>query len=304
MAKIDQGIWTGRTMGSNDFILSRNGRYAAVFHDDGNLVLCLADDERPVPGTAYWSIESDAREHYIGAVYPGGPYVAAVQSDGNFVIYHGTAERPNGAYWATGTGGGDTHTLMLEDSGALRYTEFSNGQWYLRWSSGTEWQGMRVERGATVMSEGQWLAANDWILARDVTTYAGGLAYMFAGVLRGDGNLVVHPAGTAPPYPPQLDQAVCSLYDWGRCMVGPYRGGPVFALMRSDGNFVIYNGSDPGHAGGAIWATHTSLTADQIRYYNDQHAAGFHPAFYIDDRGVPNFEWSPGDEVFNAAMRR
>jgi hypothetical protein len=304
MAKIDQGIWTGRTLADNDYILSRNGKYAAVLRGDGDLVLCLAADGEPVPSQTYWSIVADAPQHLVGPIHAGSPHVAVIQDDGNVVLYNGTAEHTGGAYWATGTVGGETHTLMLEDSGALRYNAYSRGQWILRWSSGTEWQGMRAERGAMSLAEGEWLAGGDWLLARDVTTYAGGLAYMFAGVLQTDGNLVVHPTGTAPPYPPQLDQVVCALFDWGRFKAGPWKSGPVFALMQSDGNFVVYNGPDPGHANGPIWATNTSQTPEQIRVYNEQRPAGFHPVFFIDDNGGPNVEWSPGDEVFTSAVRR
>ena len=96
-------------------------------------------------------------------------------------------------------------------------------------------------QGNDRLNDGQWLA-NDGYLVSDDGRYA---AY-----LQDDGNFVlVHADNGAPnlgrPYWSVFANATDKI-------VGKYSGGPCFATMQSDGNFVLYNGRSPVSPGSPL----------------------------------------------------
>lgn len=83
-------------------LISADGRWAAYLQDDANLVLCYAANGAADLSRPYWSAFSDAASA-VGSPRTG-PHFAAMQSDGNLVLYNGPDPANHGPeYWATNT---------------------------------------------------------------------------------------------------------------------------------------------------------------------------------------------------------
>ncbi|NMO53695.1 hypothetical protein HH310_21225 [Actinoplanes sp. TBRC 11911] len=109
----------GQWLANGGFLVSNNGRYAAVLQNDGNFVLVHAVDGAPDLSKPYWSVASKQPGLFVGQ--PGGvPYVATMQSDGNFVLYNGTSPlNLRSPYWASGTAQSalGSYVAVLRDDG-------------------------------------------------------------------------------------------------------------------------------------------------------------------------------------------
>lgn len=90
-------LFTGRVMTPNAAITSCDGRYSLVMQADGNLVLYRVGESR-----ARWSSGTGGR----------GSSNAALQSDGNFVIYAGST-----ATWASNTSGRAVAAVFVQNDG-------------------------------------------------------------------------------------------------------------------------------------------------------------------------------------------
>src|SRR5262245_18628556 len=100
MANKGSVLITNQFLRNTDWLLSRDGRYALVLPDDGNLVLCHASNGSPDVAHPYWSAYASGGQHGL----PHGRYFAIMQGDGNFVLYNGASPAAQGApYWATNT---------------------------------------------------------------------------------------------------------------------------------------------------------------------------------------------------------
>ena len=108
----------------NVALRSPNGLYGAVLQNDGNLVLVQATPGGGVDlGKPYWSVFANATSRIVGRSTGRLPFIACMQSDGNFVLYNSRRAdaKPALAYWATGTNQptSDLYTLFLRDGGDL-----------------------------------------------------------------------------------------------------------------------------------------------------------------------------------------
>lgn len=90
-------LFTGRVLSPNASITSCNGRYRLVMQTDGNLVLYRVSD-----GAPRWSSRTGGR----------GSSNAALQADGNFVIYAGSA-----ATWTSNTSGKAVAAVFVQNDG-------------------------------------------------------------------------------------------------------------------------------------------------------------------------------------------
>jgi hypothetical protein len=129
---VSQGVTSGNRLTSDsnagyvsawitptNALVSADGRFAAYLQLDGNLVLCHTTNGAPNPGQPYWSVFNNGGGHgNVG----GGPHSAAMQADGNFVLYSGFPYVRGGAsgspYWATNTAA-DTnlYTAIIQTDG-------------------------------------------------------------------------------------------------------------------------------------------------------------------------------------------
>jgi hypothetical protein len=99
----------GRTMQSNFFMQSANGRYRLWMQGDGNLVL----------------YDEQQTHKAIWATNKFGPNTqVSMQSDGNLVVYSGS-----NAIWASGTNGKTGAKLVLQDDGNLVVYQGSTVVW-------------------------------------------------------------------------------------------------------------------------------------------------------------------------------
>jgi hypothetical protein len=96
----------GDALGFNQSVVSNNGRYTLIMQGDGNLVGYQA-------GSAFWDTGSWGQ--------PSGtsPVTAAMQTDGNFVLY----APGNVPIWASGTDGNgpDCRLVMQDDRNIVIY---------------------------------------------------------------------------------------------------------------------------------------------------------------------------------------
>ncbi|XP_042286464.1 uncharacterized protein LOC121909806 isoform X1 [Thunnus maccoyii] len=115
-------ISTDQELRMGDFLISKNGKYQAVFQEDGNFVILADGDERPIwaTGTNGWN-----------------PFRLIVQQDNNVVMY----TKENKPVWASGTW---THRPWY--STRMRLTMTNDGLLVLDkdgktiWSDGKKWE--------------------------------------------------------------------------------------------------------------------------------------------------------------------
>ncbi|NJM33642.1 MAG: hypothetical protein HC850_01865 [Rhodomicrobium sp.] len=113
-ARLGDRVGAGASMAPGQYLLSNNGRYAAVMQSDGNFV--VYDGNRGL-----WASATENR---------GGTQLA-IQGDGNVVVY--TAD--GGALWSTGTNGKGASTLIMQDDGNL--VLYPDGGGGASWASNT-----------------------------------------------------------------------------------------------------------------------------------------------------------------------
>jgi hypothetical protein len=221
------------------------------------------------PGLSYFSQLTDAPGHvYKDPSFtfdPGsaGNYFAVMQGDGNFCVYRGTDPAHNqGFCWSTNTYGKGTapYAAVLDSAGNLRVGGSAQGSVIqATWSTGLDYPSLRVAAGSQ-LSTGQWMGM-------DTPLAAGQPQNAYIAWLRSDGELVLacgSPPGRAVVLPPGSPGGEGTQVYWAATadaaghIVGQRTGGPYFAVMQGDGNFVLYNGSDPGHNKGPYWAVATS----------------------------------------------
>ena len=97
------------------------------------------------------------------------------------------------------------------------------------------------------LTTGQWMATDAPLIS------ANGL---YAAYLQDDANLVLCYTKNGAA---DLSRPYWSVFANAAARVGGPRTGPhYFAVMQSDGNFVLYNGPGPGSQGPPYWATGTN----------------------------------------------
>ncbi|HEV7209348.1 MAG TPA: hypothetical protein VGN54_11480 [Mycobacteriales bacterium] len=213
----------------------------------------LVVNQPPTPGSAGSALTAPAQlsaGQFLRS--PNGRFVAAMQGDGNFVVYadgrpgfavlthaagSGLTLQGDGnlviydshgrAVWSTRTGGsGAQDQLVMQDDGNLVLYGPSGALW------GTGLPGRNVLRAPGTLASGKSLTSTNG---------------RFVAVMQGDGNLVIYGGGRAL---------------WGTRTHAP---GSVLALQ-GDGNLVIYDSQ-----GRAVWSTRTegSGTTDQLIMQDD-----------------------------------
>ena len=103
------------------------------------------------------------------------------------------------------------------------------------------------------LTTGQWMTTDAPLIS------ANGL---YAAYLQDDANLVLcyttnGAADLSRPYWSAFANAAAAVG-------GPRTGPPYYAVMQADGNFVLYNGPNPGNQGPPYWATRTNRAQDQF----------------------------------------
>ncbi|HWZ89107.1 MAG TPA: hypothetical protein VNW92_09665 [Polyangiaceae bacterium] len=101
---------------------SCDGRFGLIMQTDGNLVLYEGPCNGSACGKPLWASNT------VGC---GG--CAAMQEDGNLVVYDAVGRAPGHACWASGTPGNAGAALMLQNDGTLRISKGATPVW----SSGT-----------------------------------------------------------------------------------------------------------------------------------------------------------------------
>ncbi|MFE3187436.1 hypothetical protein ACFXHA_00420 [Nocardia sp. NPDC059240] len=274
MARINSPLISGQILVAEDLLVSSNGQYAAYMQSDGNLVLIeLQNNNHP-----YWSVGADESGGYVAKPVPGGKYFVAMQGDGNLVLYNGTTVADavaKNAYWSSHTSGkGSSGWLEVQNDGNLSITLPGPGNSRTPiWNSHTSWVSMRVDNGVTALTTNQWFRNGTYLLSP---------FHKFAVLLQNDGNLVVFPTLPESPYTPDFSTPLWSVWRDKLPFVGQPHGGNYFGLMQNDGNFVLYNGTDPAHITGPYWATDTVQSAHgnfvfavDDGFFSPEYAGGF-----------------------------
>jgi len=259
------GEWMFRSGGPN------NNTYAAVLLANGDVVLCYGTpSSRPDLSRQYYSFVKDAGPAHLvdpnwqfDPAQTDGQYVAYMQSDGNLVLYRGPDPTQLGApYWASNTNQPNptgNYCASLGPDGNLRVhnaaattvgaTPDHPEAAPILWQTGLTYPAQRASGGNCLHTD-QWLAVGDYLIS------ASG---QYAALLRGDGNLVL--CGTtaiqvpgSPPLP-DTNRIYWSAFDQDADRKGGTpAGGPYFAVMQDDANFVLYNGAHPAPGVTPYWA--------------------------------------------------
>ncbi len=238
----------GLNLKQGSYIASPNRNFYLVMQVDGNLVM--------------YSSSSFSSDRVVWQTNTNGkgtaPYRAALQKDGNLVVY----DSLNKALWgaaAEGRGSGSGYRLQVQDTGCL---SIFDGKGSSTWSSYTSATVRAISDGLAnldklvqdnylqsmngtfylrMQSDGNLVVYcnNDWATNHIVwqsNTKARGVA-PYRSVMQSDGNLVVYDSANTPIW-------ASGSYGKGSA---PYR-----LSMQNDGNLVIYDASQ-----NATWATYT-----------------------------------------------
>ncbi len=207
-------------------------------------MLCYTKNGAADLSLPYWSVFANAAAR-VGGPHAGPHYFATMQSDGNFVLYNGTGPSSQGPpYWATGTNRaqGQFTAVIQNDGNFVLY----DGAGKPIWASNTVWVSQQVTSG-NQLTTGQWMTTDAPLIS------ANGL---YAAYLQDDANLVLcqttdRAADISRPYWSVFANATGQV-------TGPHGGPHYFAVMQPDGNFVLYNGPNPGSQGPPYWASNTA----------------------------------------------
>ena len=180
-------------------IESPNGRYRLVMQTDGNLVVYG-------PSGAQWATGTSVPHSY-----------AAVQGDGNFVVY----DRTDGsARWASRTSGLYPRLAMQDDGNLILYAGSGAGLWDTKgWTGGTGVLAPAVKTTVGSLASGQ-------------RVYSPNAAYVV--VMQGDGNLVEYDGSGRPRWASNTVVAGSRL------------------VAQGDGNLVVYTPQGRG-----VWTSNT-----------------------------------------------
>jgi hypothetical protein len=187
-----------------------------------------------------------------------------MQGDGNFCVYRGTGPTANrGFCWSTNTyskGTAPFAAVLGTDGNFQVGGSFQNGQVTATWKTTMAYPSQRVVAGDRLVatpSGDQWMSYNDTLVA---DPSAAGHPYM-AWMQDNDFVLACNtPPGQPLVLPPGSPGGSGTQVYWSAVsnrpgnVYGRNLGGGLHAVMQSDGNFVVYNGADPGHQGAAYWA--------------------------------------------------
>jgi hypothetical protein len=231
--------------------------YCAVLQPDGDLEFFYASRTDPTLGLGptfrYFTQLADAPGHvYRDPAFtfsPGsfGDYFAAMQGDGNFCIYRGTDPAHNqGFCWSSNTWGQGTapFAAILDSDGNLRVGGSVHGtDLQATWGTNLDYPSQRVVTGDHLAAN-QWLSVTDTLVAGH-TAVGEGHAYM-AWLQSSDFVLA---CGSPPGYPLVLppgspggsgtQEYWVATRDAADKVHGRRLGGGLFAIMQTDGNFVI-----------------------------------------------------------------
>ena len=213
----------GQLLKSGNYVRSANGYYRLLMQSDGNLVEYVKSGQKWV---AKWSTQTHGNN---------GAY-AAMQKDGNFVVYKGKK-----AVWSTRIQNYKIKGLALQnDSNLVSYSTTNKPLWH-RWITiSTPNTSAKIYKGYSVVSANRVFKL---IMQSDgnLVLYKGTKALWGSksrvkdsyAVMQADGNLVVYRKTTAT---------------W-HSKTGGNPG--AFLSVQNDGNVVIYKGRTP------IWSTGT-----------------------------------------------
>ena len=101
MANRGSTLAVNEYLGTNDSLMSPNGRFCAIMQGDGNL--CVYEGLSDNAGNFRWGWADRSRSQ--------DDYFTIMQSDGNLVIY----TSPNRPIWASGTAGNPGSWLRVQD---------------------------------------------------------------------------------------------------------------------------------------------------------------------------------------------
>jgi len=223
-------------LGTNEELVSNNGKFRAVMQGDGNFVLYVGSK-------ALWSSQTPNS----GATY------VIVQGDDNVVVYDNNGK----PYWATSTNGkcGGAGRLVMQDDGNLvLYNNFSQAAW----ATNTVYKEKRDH-----LKVNERLSPNEELFSSNGT---------YRAVMQGDGNFVVYAGnkalwatatnGTNRYVIVQGDDNVVVYDEWSKphwaSNTNGKGGGACRLVMQDDGNLVLYTQYNQ-----AIWASNTNQNQQQ-----------------------------------------
>jgi hypothetical protein len=139
--RINDAQW----LANDGYLVSPNGKYAAYMQDDGNFVLLHANSGAPDLSRPYWSVWGNAADKKVGD-FARGSCFAAMQADGNFVLYNGKGPLASaGAYWAISRTAlpelGSFAAVIQDDANFVVYhrNPQTNAFGAVVWASGTDY---------------------------------------------------------------------------------------------------------------------------------------------------------------------
>lgn len=159
----------GQYMHASDRINSANGKYAAFFQGDGNLVVYRLADMSVV-----WSAGTAGT----------GANLVAMQGDGNFVIYKNDGTPQRTPVFNSQTAGLSPAVLKLTDYGQLGI--FTN---VATWSSNTA--------DGSAKTNPDVVFGNNSVIPMDGRSYNNGSIGQYNLAFQGDGNVVIYRGNTA-----------------------------------------------------------------------------------------------------------
>jgi hypothetical protein len=257
-------LLAGSYLGVGDYLFRASQWYGfyAILQPNGDLRFYYSQAGMPSGDFSYidrnqpyYSLVCDAGSVHVDPSWQfnpsqnNGQYFAIMQADGNFVIYRGTGPSDNkGPCWATNTwqhGPGPSYFAVLAPDGNLQVGSAPSGTTPanglnpadITWQSALTYPANRII-GGTAMQAGQWMPQNSQLRsdnwAYGLNLAATGALTLFCGI------------------PPGSNIESSQQQYWSNNVARA--ADPCFVIMQSDGNFCIYQGTDPGHNLGLYWA--------------------------------------------------